>query len=129
MVRLNLRRTRIRVLEERFESHILTLFARRTKEYSDLLPDLYIHGLAHGDFELALRELLGEGAPLSASTVARLKEKWEAEWKALSSRRLDYLKPVYLWVDGIYVKAGPTKEKAAVLVVIAGLSDVSKTIV
>jgi len=126
---VKLRRPRIRGLEERFESHILPLFARRTKEYSDLLPDLYLHGLAHGDFELALRGLLGEGAPLSASTVARLKEKWEAEWKAWSSRRLDYLKPVYLWVDGVYVKAGLEKEKAAVLVVIAGLSDGSKAIV
>jgi hypothetical protein len=27
--------------------------------------------------ELALRELLGEGAPLSASPLQRLKEKWQ----------------------------------------------------
>jgi hypothetical protein len=60
-------------LEERVESRILPLFARRTREVSDLLPKLYLHGLAEGDFDLALRGLLGEAAPISASTVARLK--------------------------------------------------------
>jgi putative transposase len=39
------------------------------------LPELYLHGLAEGDFDLALRGLLGEEAPLSASTVARLKDR------------------------------------------------------
>ena len=33
--------------------------------------------MSEGDFDLALRGLLGEEAPVSASTVARLKEKWE----------------------------------------------------
>ena len=30
---------------------------------------------------------------------------------------------VYLWVDGIYVKAGLEKEKAVLLVVLAALSE------
>jgi hypothetical protein len=34
---------------------------------------LYLHGLAHSDIELALRGLLGEGAPLSAASLSRLK--------------------------------------------------------
>ena len=37
-----------------------------------MLPELYLHGLAEGDFDLALQGLLGEEAPLSARTVARL---------------------------------------------------------
>ena len=36
---------------------------------------------------------------------------------------------VYMWVDGVYVKAGHEKEKAAVLVVMAALSDWSKVVV
>ena len=36
---------------------------------------------------------------------------------------------VYLWVDGIYVKAGLEKEKAVLLVVQAALSDGSKAVV
>jgi len=103
----------VRGLEERFESRILPLFARRTREVSDLLPELYLHGLAERDFDLALRGLLGEEAPISASTVARVKEKWHAEWEAWQKQRLDDLQVVYLWVDGIYVKAGLEKERAA----------------
>ena len=34
-----------------------------------------------------------------------------------------------MWVDGVYVKAGLEKEKAAVLVVMAALSDGSKVVV
>jgi hypothetical protein len=50
---------------------------------------------------LALRGLLGEEAPLSASTVARLKEKWQAEWQQWQSRPLADLEVVYLWADGL----------------------------
>ena len=58
---IKLRRPRVRGVEERFESRVLPLFARRTKELGALLPELYLHGLAEGDFELAMRGLLGEG--------------------------------------------------------------------
>jgi len=120
---ISIRRPRVRGLEQRFVSRILPLFARRTPEVNALLPELYLHGLAQGDFDLALRGLLGEDAPLSAATVSRLKEKWQAEWHEWASRPLADLEVVYLWVDGVYVKAGLQKEKAAVLVVLAALSD------
>jgi transposase-like protein len=126
---IEVRRPRVRGVEERFESRILPLFVRRTKEVADLLPELYLHGLAEGDFDLALRGLLGEEAPLSASTVARLKAKWEAEWEAWRKQPLDGLEVVYLWVDGVYVKAGLEKERAALLVAIAALSDGRKVVV
>ena len=58
---ITLRRPRVRGVEERFESRVLPLFARRTKELGALLPELYLHGLAEGDFGLAMRGLLGEG--------------------------------------------------------------------
>lgn len=126
---VTVRRPRVRGVEERFESRILPLFARRTPGVNELLPELYLHGLSQGDFDLALRGLLGEEAPLSATTVGRLKEKWQGEWEEWSSRRLEDLQVVYLWVDGVYVKAGLEKEKAAVLVVLAALSDGSKQVV
>lgn len=46
---------------------------------NNLISQLSLHGLALGDFDLALRGLLGKDAPISAGTVARLKEKWQAE--------------------------------------------------
>lgn len=126
---VSVRRPRVRGLEERFQSRILPLFARRTVEVGALLPELYLHGLSQGDFDLALRGLLGEQAPLSASTVARLKQKWQAEYEEWSCRSLQDLEVVYLWVDGVYVKAGLEREKAALLVAVAGLSDGRKVLV
>src|SRR6266851_2389969 len=67
---IELKRPRVRGLEQRFESRLLPLFVRQA--VSKLLPQLYLHGLAQGDFELALRGLLGDGAPLSASSIERL---------------------------------------------------------
>ena len=125
---IRLRRPRVRGLEERFESRVLPLFVRRSQEVSALLPELYLHGLAEGDFDLALRGLLGEEAALSASTVARLKSKWQAELSAWKTRPLDELRVVYLWVDGVYVKAGLEDRKAALLVAMAGLSDGRKVV-
>ncbi len=122
------RRPRVRGLEARFESRRLPLFKRRTEEVGRLLPELYLHGLAQGDFELALRGLLGEAAPLSAPSIARLKAGWQGEYDTWKRRRLDDLEPVYVWADGIYVKAGLEKDKAAMLVLIAALRDGRKVV-
>ncbi len=123
---ITLRRPRVRDLEERFESRVLPLFARRTKEIGALLPELYLHGLAEGDFELAFRGLLGEGAPLSKSSIRRLRQDWNAEFQAWGARPLGDREVVYLWADGVYVKAGLEKDKAALLVVMGALSDGTK---
>jgi len=125
---ISVRRPRVRGLTERFESRILPLFKRRTQEVGRLLPELYLHGLSEGDFDLALRGLLGEGAPLSGSSIARLKAGWQSEYELWKSRSLCDLEVVYLWVDGIYVKAGLEKEKAALLVAVGALGDGSKVV-
>jgi putative transposase len=119
---VTIRRPRVRGLEERFESRVLPLFKRRTKELSNMLPELYLHGLSSGDFELALRGLLGDGAPLSASSIDRLKAKWRLEYEEWKKRDLSSIKLVYQWADGLYVKAGFEKQKAALLVLI-GAND------
>lgn len=118
-----LRRPRVRGLSERFESRLLPAFKRRTEEVGRLLPELYLHGLAHGDFDLALRGLLGDGAPLSAPSIARLKAGWQADYELWKTRSVADLEVVYLWVDGVYVKAGLEKDKAAILVALAALRD------
>ena len=125
---IELRRPRVRGLEQRFVSRILPLFRRRTNEVNELLPELYLHGLSCGDFDLALRGLLGEDAPISASTVARLKEKWHSELDGWRSRSLEELDVVYIWADGVYIKAGLEKDKSCLLVMIAALVDGSKVL-
>lgn len=125
---IEVRRPRVRGLSERFVSRVLPLFKRHSAEVGKLLPELYLHGLSSGDFDLALRGLLGEGAPLSASSVDRLKAAWQAEYEAWRQRPLGELEVVYLWADGIYVKAGLEKDKAAVLVLVAALRDGRKVV-
>jgi putative transposase len=126
---ISVRRPRVRGLNERFESQVLPLFKRHSEAVGDLLPELYLHGLSSGDFDLALRGLLGEGAPLSPSSIDRLKAAWQAEYEEWRQRPLHDLEVVYLWVDGVYVKAGLEKDKAAVLVAIAGLRDGRKVVI
>lgn len=123
---VEIRRPRVRSLDERFESRILPMFKRQTEAVRALIPELYLHGLASGDFELALREMLGEGAPLSASSLQRLKEKWQGEYEQWKGTAIEEEEWAYLWADGIYVKAGIGKEKAALLVVIGVQKDGQK---
>jgi len=125
---IEVKRPRVRGLEEDFESRILPLFMRQTREVKELLPELYLHGLSQGDFELALRGLLGNGAPLSPSSIARLRSQWEGQHATWRQRRLDDRELVYCWADGIYVKAGLEKDKAALLVVIGAMSDGRKEV-
>jgi len=125
---IRVRRPRVRGTEERFTSKVLPLFKRRTKEVGELLPELYLHGLAKGDFELALRGLLGEGAPLSAGSIQRLKGKWQVEYQEWKEQDLSGLEVVYQWADGVYVKAGLEREKAALLIVIGALSNGRKVL-
>lgn len=123
---ITVRRPRVRGTEERFESKIIPFFKRRSKEIGQMLPEMYLHGLAKGDFELALRGLLGEGAPLSASSIDRLTAKWQLEYEQWKQQDLSELEVVYQWADGIYVKAGLEKDKAALLVIIGALTNGKK---
>ncbi len=125
---ITIRRQRIRGTEDKFKSKVLPLFKRRSKEVGEMLPELYLHGLSKGDFELALRGLLGEGAPLSASSIQRLKAKWQVEYEEWRSQDLSKLGVVYWWADGIYVKAGLEREKSALLVIVGALMNGEKVI-
>jgi putative transposase len=48
---ITVRRPHVRGLDERFVSRMLPSFKRRTREVGELLPQLYLHGLALGDFD------------------------------------------------------------------------------
>lgn len=72
------------------------------------------------------RALLGETAPLSKSSMTRLKGRWQGEYEAWSKRRLDEQRYVYVWVDGIYVAAGDEEDKTALLCVLGLREDGEK---
>jgi putative transposase len=125
---VTVRRPRVRNLEQRFESRVLPLFKRRSQQLGAMLPQLYLHGLSSGDFELALRGLLGEGAPLSAASLMRLKSAWQAEYAAWKRADLSQLELVYCWADGLYIKAGISDRKAALLIVVGATASGEKVL-
>jgi transposase-like protein len=105
-----------------FQSGLLAPYQRTSPKVLETLPELYLYGISTGDFEAALECLLGVGAALSPSTVARLKEKWTAEYQAWRQRPLA-THYAYIWADGIYIKVGRNKEKLALLVVMGADVD------
>jgi putative transposase len=113
-----IRAPRVRQSQQPFRSQVLKSYQRQSDSLKAMIPELYLHGLATGDFELALRGFLGDGASLSAASVSRLKESWQAEYESRRKRSLKDNRYAYLWCDGIYPKAGLAGDKTALLVVL-----------
>ena len=62
-----------------------------------------MRGISTGDFSETLKHLLGPDAPgLSAATISRLKQDWEADYKDWNQGDLSNKRYVYVWADGIY---------------------------
>ena len=64
-----------------------------------------MEGLSTGDFEPVFRELVGETAALSPNAIGRMKSKWESEYRAWCSRKLEECRYAYIWADGVYLGA------------------------
>jgi hypothetical protein len=65
-----------------FESAVLPKRTRLSMATQKLFARLYLERLSTGDLEPVFRQLLGETAPLSPTTLIRIKEEWEAEYRA-----------------------------------------------
>ncbi|MEW6512301.1 MAG: IS256 family transposase [Bacteroidota bacterium] len=110
-------RLRLRRLRQPFQSQIVQRYQRTTDDVHALLPELYMHGLATGDFRDALGLLLGDQAPLSPASIVRAKAEWEESYKQWRQRKLE-AEYLYVWADGVYPKAGPVDEHMAVLTLV-----------
>lgn len=108
-----------------FNSKIIQSYQRTSMETKRLLTDLYLEGLSSGDFEPVFRSILGDSAPLSSSSIIRLKEEWQKEYDEWKVRKLESVY-AYIRVDGVYLKAGHEKEKTALLVVLGVNSNGEK---
>ena len=100
-----------------FHSEIVSCYQRRSRTQARLLARLYLEGLASGDFEPVFRALVGETAALSPSSILKLKADWQQEYQTWKKRPLRG-RYVYLYADGVYLKAGTERDKTAVLVVL-----------
>lgn len=108
---------RVPRLREPFESQIVRRYQRMSEQMQQLIPQLYLHGLATGDFRQCFDGLVGPEAPLSPASIVRLKQTWQKDYQTWRQHSLqqEYL---YVWADGIYPKAGPKSDTMAVLVVV-----------
>jgi transposase-like protein len=109
---------------KRFGSKISPAYARRSPKVTEVLPILYLHGLSAGDFGPALRDLLGEDASgLSASSIARLTEAWQAEHAAFRARELRFHRYAYLFVDGVNVAVRLGEDDRLCLLAVIGVRE------
>ena len=103
----------------RFHSALVPPYVRKSRSLEAALPWLYLKGISTGEMQSALEVLVGpEAKGLSASTVARLKQTWRAEYEAWRQRRFDQDRWVYIWVDGIYSGLRAEHQRLCALVVI-----------
>jgi transposase-like protein len=114
---------------EAFSSAILPAYMRKSPKVSEVLPILYLRGLSTGDFVPALGEFFGSGAGLSASTVNRLTEAWQAEHAEWSQRDLSGVDYVYWWVDGIHFNIRLEEDRLCTLVIVGVRPDGTKELV
>jgi putative transposase len=114
----------------RFKSVILPPYMRRSPKVTEVLPLLYLHGLSSGDFVPALEEFFGSQAGLSAATITRLTESWQAERESFMARDLSERDYVYIWVDGIHtgVRLGGD-DRLCCLVMVGARLDGTKELV
>ncbi len=113
----------------RFASTILPAWARKSPQVTEVLPLLYLHGLSSSDFAPALEQFLGTSAGLSAKTITRLTEQWQAEAVAFNKRSLAGTDYVYVWVDGIHLKVRLAQDKVCLLVMIGVRADGTKELI
>ncbi len=112
-----------------FTSLILPNYMRRSPSLDEVLPYLYLKGISLGDFQDALKALLGADAPnLSRETIRRLKAKWQEEWQDWRKRGLSAKRYVYIWADGIYLQARKD-DKQCILVIIGATPEGKKELV
>ena len=113
----------------RFTSKILPPYLRRSKALNELIPALYLRGISTGEMMDALAALLGPNAAnLSPKAVRRLIADWRSDMEAWKNRKLDKTY-VYIWADGVYLKARMEDDKQCILVLIGVTSDGDKELI
>jgi putative transposase len=114
------------VASQGYQSQIVQRYQRASQATQRLFTQLYLEGLATGDFEPVFRELVGDTTALSASTIVRLKGNWEEEYWTWRKRPLWGHRYAYIWADGVYLGIGSEPEKTALLCILGAREDGQK---
>ena len=118
---------------ESFSSRLLPPYLRKTQSIEELIPWLYLKGVSSGDFVDALQALLSPQAKgLSATTITRLKQGWQEEYRAWERRSLRGKRYVYVWADGVYFNVrleSPENRKQCILVLMGATAEGTKELI
>jgi len=115
---------------EHFTSRILPPYMRRSPQIDHVLPILYLKGVSTGDFQEALAALLGPRAPgFSGSTITRLLENWQGEYRTWSMRSLEGTDYVYIWADGLHFQVRLEEDRLACLIIMGVRQDGIKELI
>jgi len=115
--------------DEKFDSALLPAYMRRSPKVTEVLPVLYLRGLSTGDFGPALEGFFGSKAGLSASTICRLTEAWQAELEEWKTRDLSDVDYVYWWADGVHFNIRLEEDRLCCLVIVGVRPDGTKELV
>ncbi|MEX1182355.1 MAG: IS256 family transposase [Gemmatimonadota bacterium] len=128
--RVNDRRTDAEGNRQRFTSAILPPYMRRSPKVAEVLPILYLRGLSTGDFQEALKTLLGdEAAGLSPSNISKLLSGWVDEYQRFRMRDLSDRDYVYIWADGVHLNIRLEDDRLCTLVILGARPDGTKELI
>jgi putative transposase len=128
--RVNDRRTDAEGNRQRFTSAILPPYMRRSPKVAEVLPILYLRGLSTGDFQEALKALLGEeAAGLSPSNISKLLSGWVEEYQRFRQRDLSDRDYVYIWADGVHFNIRLEEDRLCTLVIMGARPDGTKELI
>ena len=123
-----LRRPRVRGVEERFESRVLPLFARRDEGAGCSASGAVSARAGGGRLRAGDAGPAGRGGPVVEVFDSAAAGGMDGGIRGMSKRSLADREVVYVWADGIYVKAGLERDKAALLVVLGAMRDGTKEV-
>ena len=128
--RVNDRRVDAEGSRQRFTSAILPPYMRRSPKVAEVLPILYLRGLSTGDFQEALKALLGEDAAgLSPSNISKLLSVWVEEYQRFRTRDLSDRDYVYVWADGVHFNIRLEEDRLCTLVILGVRPDGTKELI
>jgi putative transposase len=101
---VELQRPKLRGTDEKFCSQLFGVGVTRTNALEALVISAWVRGLSDRDVEAALKEVLGDEAALSKSTVSRICQEIKDEFTAFAASDLSSFRLDYLFLDGTNFK-------------------------
>jgi len=118
--RIHDRRTDAAGRRQKFASRVLPAYARCGPKTIELLPALYLSGLATGDFSpVAAAIARTDDSGSLWSTMGTLTASWEADRRMWREHRLDRSEYTYIWVGSM--ASGLAEDRGAALLLAIGM--------